>query len=73
MLEAAAAGMGACIAPWVLVMEDVAAGRLLAPFGFAPNGQSYVIARRPEKRRKIERFCDWLLRAAEATPQPPQG
>ena len=71
ILEAAAAGLGACIAPWSLVMEDVAAGRLQSPFGFVPSGQSYIVARRPEKRRKIERFCDWLVHEAKAMPMPP--
>ncbi len=64
LLEAAIVGLGACIAPWPLVMEDISSGRLLAPFGFVADGQTYVVARRREKRRKIERFCAWL--AAEA-------
>jgi LysR family glycine cleavage system transcriptional activator len=72
VLEAAAAGLGACIAPWSLVIEDVAAGKLGSPFGFVPSGQCYIVARRLEKRRKIERFCDWLTSEAKATSLPVQ-
>ncbi len=70
LLEAAGAGLGACIAPWSLVMEDISNGRLVAPFGFAPDGQTYVVARRREKRRKVERFCAWLKSEASSMPAP---
>ena len=35
LLEAAAAGLGVAIAPQQLVADDLAAGRLIAPWGFA--------------------------------------
>jgi LysR family glycine cleavage system transcriptional activator len=70
MLEAATAGLGVCIAPWPLVIDDVRSGRLVAPFGFAPSGQSYLAIRRNRRDRKAEAFCDWLRREAEQTPMP---
>jgi LysR family glycine cleavage system transcriptional activator len=70
MLEAATAGLGVCIAPWPLVMDDVRSGRLVAPFGFRSSGQSYVAIRRNRRDRKAEAFCDWLRREAEQTPRP---
>jgi LysR family glycine cleavage system transcriptional activator len=71
MLEAATAGLGACVAPWPLVADDVAAGRLVAPFGFRPSGLAYVALRRRRRNRKAELFCAWLADAARASPRPP--
>lgn len=71
MLEAATAGLGACVAPWTLVADDVAAGRLVAPFGFRPSGLAYVALRRRRRNRKAELFCAWLADAARASPRPP--
>jgi LysR family transcriptional regulator, glycine cleavage system transcriptional activator len=73
MLEAAAAGLGVCIAPWPLVMDDVAAGRLAAPFGFRPSGHAYVAVRRPRRSRKAQDFCAWAAREVETMPDFPRG
>jgi LysR family glycine cleavage system transcriptional activator len=70
MLEAATAGLGICIAPWQFVIDDIRARRLIAPFGFIPNGLSYVAARRPRRNRKAQVFCDWLAQEAAKTPTP---
>ncbi len=70
MLEAATAGLGACVAPWPLVMDDVRAGRLVAPFGFVPSGLTYVAVRRRRRNQRAERFCAWLAAQARATAQP---
>jgi LysR family transcriptional regulator, glycine cleavage system transcriptional activator len=72
MLEAATAGLGAAIAPWPLVLDDVTAGRLVAPFGFSPSGQAYVAVRRPQRNRKAEAFCAWAEREGRATPGAPE-
>jgi LysR family glycine cleavage system transcriptional activator len=69
MLEAATAGLGAAVAPWPLVLDDVRAGRLVAPFGFVPNGHSYVALRRPRRSRKAAAFCMWLADEGAATPR----
>jgi DNA-binding transcriptional LysR family regulator len=73
MLEAATAGLGACIAPWPLVMDDVAAGRLAAPFGFRPSGQTYVAVRRPRRSRKAQDFCAWIVPGGQDDARLPAG
>ncbi|WP_226574408.1 LysR substrate-binding domain-containing protein [Acuticoccus sediminis] len=66
MLEAATAGLGVAIAPEVLVRDDVAAGRLVAPFGFVASGMRYV-ALSPEGSGGRERpFITWLADRAKA-------
>lgn len=64
MLEAASAGLGVALAPEPHVADDLAAGRLIAPFGFLPSGLSYVALRREEAPRKARAFCDWIGREA---------
>ena len=64
LLEAAVAGLGVAVAPEVLVRDDLAAGRLLAPFGFAPTGQSYVALTDAPQNREVAIFLDWLERQA---------
>ncbi len=74
-LEAALAGLGACVSPWHLVADDVRSGRLLAPCGFHPSGYAYVAVWR-RRSRKTDRFCAWLTAEAKAIappPQPPSG
>ncbi|MBB5865758.1 LysR family transcriptional regulator [Xanthomonas sp. 3058] len=61
LLEAAAAGLGVAIAPQPLVAADIAAGRLLAPWGFTPTRGRWVLCaarRNPDPR--IERLAAWL-------------
>lgn len=59
-LEATLRGQGVCVAPLHLVMDDLAAGRLIAPLGFVPSGMEYVLLTSPEPRRILKEFCDWL-------------
>ena len=42
-LQAAAAGLGVAIGPQLLVQDDIAAGRLVAPLGFVPDGSQYCL------------------------------
>lgn len=70
MLEAATGGLGVGIAPWPCVIDDIRAGRLVAPFGFIPSGMHYVAARRPRRSRKAQAFCAWLAEEAAKTPMP---
>lgn len=44
LLEAAMAGLGVAIAPEPLVADDLAAGRLLAPWGFAQTSAHWILA-----------------------------
>lgn len=64
MLEAARGGLGVSAAPWPYVADDIAAGRLVAPFGFIESGHDYVALRRSRRNRKASLFCEWL--SAEA-------
>jgi len=69
-LQAATRGLGLCIAPWHLVVDDLDAGRLVAPWGFCETGHHYVALRRTPRGAKAERFCAWLARQAAEMPQP---
>ena len=60
MLEAATAGLGVAIAPEVLVQDDLAAGRLFAPFGFVASGQTYVALSRRGLMSQGTAFLAWL-------------
>ncbi|MDZ4336518.1 MAG: LysR substrate-binding domain-containing protein, partial [Pseudomonas sp.] len=58
---AAAAGLGVAIAPQQLVADDLAAGRLVAPWGFVETSARlalWVPARRLDKR--AEQLAKWL-------------
>jgi DNA-binding transcriptional LysR family regulator len=44
LLEAAIAGLGVAIAPEPLVADDLAAGRLVAPWGFAQTSANWILA-----------------------------
>ncbi|GAB2486164.1 LysR family transcriptional regulator [Comamonas humi] len=73
-LEAAVRGLGIAVAPWHLVMDDLAAGRLLAPLGFQRSGYRYVAQRRAgdggRGQPRLDRFCDWLLAQPGFVPPP---
>ena len=63
LLEAAMAGLGVAIAPQQLVADDLAAGRLLAPWGFTATGGRlalWVSGRRSDRR--AEQLAAWLAR-----------
>ncbi|MDB5416706.1 MAG: hypothetical protein JWP50_125 [Phenylobacterium sp.] len=72
-LEAVAAGLGVGIIPWIYVAADIAAGRLVAPFGFVrtPNRFQLILPEATPKRG-LARFRDWLLEEAATAPPPPQ-
>lgn len=70
-LEAAVRGLGVAVAPWHLVMDDVQAGRLVAPLGFVASGYDYVLRRRAGAHPRLDVFCGWLQAQASAQPIPP--
>ena len=71
-LEAAVRGLGIAVAPWHLVMDDVLAGRLVAPLGFVASGYDYVVRRRTSgPLPRLDVFCAWLHAQALANPVPP--
>jgi len=71
-LEAAAAGLGVGLSPWVYVAGDVAAGRLAAPLGFAPTPSRFwfLTPAGPEKPA-VAHFHAWLTEEAAKVPAPP--
>ena len=66
MLEAAASGLGVGIASFPLVENDLKSGRLVAPFGFVPSGNSYCVlhARQAANNAKIAAFRSWIVSTA---------
>jgi len=60
LLEAAAAGLGVAIAPQELVADDLAAGRLLAPWGFVETDAQWILATRRDDHDALDALADWL-------------
>jgi DNA-binding transcriptional LysR family regulator len=61
LIEAAVAGRGLAIAPQPLVADDLASGRLVAPWGFVDSSAQWVLAtpsRMPADRS--EALARWL-------------
>lgn len=71
-IEAARAGLGAAIAPFAYVAEDIAAGSLVAPFGFLERKVPYHIAwpASPSPKAALGHFVDWLCAEGRKTPAP---
>lgn len=64
LLEAAVAGLGIAIAPEPLVADDLASGRLVAPWGFVETDAQWVLcASRRRADPRIARLADWLRSA----------
>ena len=62
-IQAAIDGLGVAMGPTALVVDDLAAGRLIAPFPNACLSARSYYAYSPEVRRNdphIAVFCDWL-------------
>ncbi|HZZ33511.1 MAG TPA: LysR substrate-binding domain-containing protein [Phenylobacterium sp.] len=72
MLEAAVAGLGVGLSPWIYVANDIAAGRLAAPFGFTPTPAKFhlILSGQPPKRG-LRAFREWLIEEAATAPAPP--
>ena len=71
-LEAAKAGLGVGLSPWIYVADDLAAGRLVAPFGFAPTPiRFHLVTPQPEPKRGLKAFREWLTEEAAKAPAPP--
>ncbi|WP_017460418.1 LysR family transcriptional regulator [Dyella ginsengisoli] len=71
LLEAALAGLGVAIAPQPLVADDLAAGRLVAPWGFVTTEAQWVLATparaNGERAAALARWLAGELREAPAT------
>lgn len=67
--QAALLGMGVAIGKMALVIDDLDAGRLVAPFDLAyDNGDAYYLtyAARSEQDPRLIEFRDWILSQAAA-------
>lgn len=75
-LQAAADGLGVAMGIRPYVDDDLAAGRLVAPFAMAvPKGRRWYLVHGPHRVEEpgFRLFRDWILaRAGEGTPPPPQ-
>jgi len=61
LLEAANAGLGVAIAPEPLVAEDLAAGRLVAPWGFVETRARWaLVTRRRTNDPRVTALAEWL-------------
>ncbi|QJQ97114.1 LysR family transcriptional regulator [Halomonas sp. PA5] len=61
LLEAATAGLGIAIAPQQLVADDLAAGRLIAPWGFVETEARLALwVPRRHSDPRAARLADWL-------------
>ncbi len=71
-LEAAAAGLGVGLSPWVYVAGDIAAGRLAAPLGFAPTPSRFWFLNPPGLAKPaVADFRTWLVEEAAKVPAAP--
>jgi LysR family transcriptional regulator, glycine cleavage system transcriptional activator len=70
-LQAACAGLGVAIASLFMVQEELAQGRLAAPFDFVPDGSHYVllspVAMQSDPRRAA--FLQWIREQMQADQQ----
>lgn len=62
LLEAAGAGLGVAIAPQPLVAEDLASGRLIAPWGFIDTEGSWGLCTTQREDPRVEQLAQWLQR-----------
>jgi LysR family glycine cleavage system transcriptional activator len=70
-LDAASEGVGVVLAYKIVASRDIAAGRLVVPFGpeIALPGRSYFFccAKGEEKRAPVKAFRDWIVEEMEET------
>ena len=60
LLEAAVAGLGVAIAPQQLVAEDLASGRLAAPWGFVDTDAHWCLCSRSGADARLDALAGWL-------------
>jgi LysR family glycine cleavage system transcriptional activator len=71
VLQAAAEGLGVALGRTALVQDDLAAGRLVRPFGpNVPSGYAYYIVcpHKALEQKKVAQFRSWLLEEAGRKP-----
>lgn len=65
-IEAAAAGLGMCVTPMHLVLDDLSTARLAAPLGFQASGYVYAAHAHGRPKQKVADFVAWLCRETSA-------
>ncbi len=70
LLEAAASGLGVAIGSYPLVQEDLARGRLAAPFGFVESPGSYYLLhpKSTPNAHRIAAFTAWIMAETQNAP-----
>lgn len=76
--DAAVNGWGAAVLPWPLVATEILAGRLVAPFGFRPDGGAFVLIRASgtggsSALMALDRWLEGEGRAMPPAPSPHEG
>jgi LysR family transcriptional regulator, glycine cleavage system transcriptional activator len=69
-LQAAAEGLGVVLVPLFLVIDDIVAGRLCAPFGPLATRQRTYFANVPSNTTPspvVDSFCEWLVQEGRDT------
>ncbi|WP_421589910.1 LysR family transcriptional regulator [Shinella sp. M27] len=68
MVEAALAGLGVCMCPRILAIDDVSKGRLVAPLGFTPDGSRYglISPAAAQESPSASLFRSWLAETIAA-------
>jgi LysR family glycine cleavage system transcriptional activator len=67
--QAAADELGVMMALWAFVEDDLASGRLIAPFASrVPTKRAYFLAHHPNRERpaRVQAFEEWILAEASA-------
>lgn len=71
-IQAAACGFGATVAPHMLVEDDLASGKLVAPFGFAPGTRELQlwIRRSAAQKPGVQALAAWIEAEVSSGPPP---
>ncbi len=73
-LDAALAGLGVAVMSWPMIADDVAQGRLAAPFGFRRAESAFALIAAPSgESRALATFRKWLVERGAQTPEPPSA
>jgi LysR family glycine cleavage system transcriptional activator len=61
VLDATLAGLGVAVLPWTIAADDIRGGRLVAPFGFVPDGGALAMILPAEPPAlPVRKFLAWL-------------
>lgn len=73
-LDAVLSDWGAAVLPWIVCADALAAGKIVAPYGFTPDeGGVGLTLSRTEPSRAQKSFVNWISQQAAAMELPPRG